>query len=111
MHPGVILTEAEAALPTSPARLELAVIEQAYLDAFKPTLNGRFIATISTLPHFISSVSSTISKETAHTVLEPKSFDLGLNKERPQTPSSFDTSKFVVNLLILCKLLINLVNL
>jgi len=41
-------------------KYELALVEQAYLDRFKPSLNGRFIATTSTHPHLLSPISDSL---------------------------------------------------
>lgn len=41
---------------TAFTKYELAVVEQSYLEAFKPSLNGRHIATTSTHPHMLTSV-------------------------------------------------------
>ena len=37
-------------------KYELALVEQSYLDLFKPTLNGRHIATTSTHPHLLTPI-------------------------------------------------------
>ena len=56
-HPGFNITSKDLDLLNAFTKYELAVVEQAYLDNFKPSLNGRYIATTSTHPHLLTPAS------------------------------------------------------
>ena len=92
-HPKYNLTAKDIELLTAFTKYELAVVEQAYLDAFKPSLNGRFIATTSTHPHMLAPVVDS-STEVPFVVEETLSEEL--NHEVNTTPK-VDISHWVTD--------------
>lgn len=59
-HPSFNLTPKDVDLLDGFTKYEVALVEQAYLTRFEPSLNGRLFATTSTHPHLLTPVLSEI---------------------------------------------------
>lgn len=62
-NPDFLLTNKDKELLIAWTQYELAVIEQSYLAEFKPSLNGRYVATTSSYPRLYSIAELQISGE------------------------------------------------
>lgn len=65
-------------------KYELALVEQSYLDLFKPSLNSRYIATTSTHPHLLTDITDSDSFNKPLKSIRLETDDLNISLITPQ---------------------------
>jgi hypothetical protein len=93
VYPNFYLSVKDLQLLEAFTKYELALIEQSYLDRFKPRLNTRFIATTSSHPHLLTPAGNSTTAITS--VIDMTNRDTGhtLNSTTPQV----DISNWIVD--------------
>lgn len=93
-NPDFLLTNKDKELLIAWTQYELAVIEQSYLAEFKPSLNGRYVATTSSYPRLYSMAELQISGEFVRIESDSESIEQ-LIQTTPLVDTSLPPIKFL----------------